>query len=202
MSKFHINKNGVPAPCKAKEGNCPLGGAESHFDNAEQAQKFANEKFAKEHGVVKGLEEVHKVKLEEPIKMSGSYDHVADESIQKIADLLADEDKEYEDTIEQEFEVQDFDVEEIEQDVYSGSSFNSSFGNHLPDYETGYMYRVSNAQVEIRTKYSYKEQGSDELKYGEHTMMVNVEVENEGEFENESDAEDDIYEKFDELKLD
>ena len=26
MAKFHINKHGVPAPCKAKPGNCPLGG--------------------------------------------------------------------------------------------------------------------------------------------------------------------------------
>ena len=25
MSRFHINKHGVPAPCKAQAGKCPLG---------------------------------------------------------------------------------------------------------------------------------------------------------------------------------
>jgi hypothetical protein len=35
MSKFHINKHGVLALCKAREGNCPLGGdtdGKNHFD--------------------------------------------------------------------------------------------------------------------------------------------------------------------------
>lgn len=41
MSKFHINKHGVPAPCRAKEGNCPLGGEESHFKSQEDAQAHA-----------------------------------------------------------------------------------------------------------------------------------------------------------------
>ena len=38
MSKFHINKHGVPAPCKAKTGNCPLGGDEQHFNSQADAQ--------------------------------------------------------------------------------------------------------------------------------------------------------------------
>lgn len=42
MSKFHINKHGVPAPCRAKPGNCPLGGDESHFDTQEEAQIHAD----------------------------------------------------------------------------------------------------------------------------------------------------------------
>lgn len=33
MARFHINKHGVPAPCKAKSGNCPLGGDEKHYNS-------------------------------------------------------------------------------------------------------------------------------------------------------------------------
>lgn len=42
MSKFHINKNGVPAPCKAQTGNCPLGGSESHFTSKKDAQAYVD----------------------------------------------------------------------------------------------------------------------------------------------------------------
>lgn len=37
MSKFHINKHGVPAPCKAQKGNCPYDGEDSHFNTVEEA---------------------------------------------------------------------------------------------------------------------------------------------------------------------
>mgnify|MGYP001075635259 CR=1 FL=1 len=52
MSKFHINKNGVPAPCRAKEGNCPYGGSDSHYDTYEEAQKAATAKLESEHGLL------------------------------------------------------------------------------------------------------------------------------------------------------
>lgn len=50
--KFHINKHGVPAPCKATKGNCPLGGDESHFDNLEEAQNYADRQNEKAHGLL------------------------------------------------------------------------------------------------------------------------------------------------------
>lgn len=31
MSRFHVNKHGVPAPCKVKAGKCPLGDNVIHF---------------------------------------------------------------------------------------------------------------------------------------------------------------------------
>lgn len=52
MAKFHINKHGVPAPCLAKEGNCPLGGSsgnENHFNTAEEAQEFVDKNNEREH---------------------------------------------------------------------------------------------------------------------------------------------------------
>lgn len=52
MSKFHINKKGVPALCRAKDGNCPFGGGEKHFDNKEQAQNFIDKRNEKEHGLL------------------------------------------------------------------------------------------------------------------------------------------------------
>lgn len=52
MSKFHINSKGVPAPCKAQKGNCPFGGADSHFDTAEQAQVHLDNQSEQEHGLL------------------------------------------------------------------------------------------------------------------------------------------------------
>ena len=54
MSKFHINKHGVPALCKAKEGNCPLGGdtgGKNHFDTQEEAQAAADKMNEGEFGI-------------------------------------------------------------------------------------------------------------------------------------------------------
>lgn len=58
MSKFHINKHGVPASCKAKQGNCPLGGEESHFDTAEKAQESADSQLEREFGLMPENESV------------------------------------------------------------------------------------------------------------------------------------------------
>ena len=55
MSKFHINKHGVPAPCKAKPGNCPLGGDETHFNSLEEAQVAINRINEEEHGIIPGM---------------------------------------------------------------------------------------------------------------------------------------------------
>lgn len=61
MGKFHINKHGVPAPCHATKGNCPLGGAsgnENHFNNLEDAQKAADAILEKENGLLPEIETV------------------------------------------------------------------------------------------------------------------------------------------------
>lgn len=55
MSKFHINKHGVPSPCRAKKGNCPLGGDESHFDSLEEAQAYADKINEQQHGLLPGV---------------------------------------------------------------------------------------------------------------------------------------------------
>ena len=44
MTKYHINSKGIPGPCRAVKGNCPFGGADSHYDTVEQAQQVADEK--------------------------------------------------------------------------------------------------------------------------------------------------------------
>ena len=51
MSKFHIKKDGTPGTCNATKGNCPLGGSDSHFDSAEEAQAAAQAKLEKQFGV-------------------------------------------------------------------------------------------------------------------------------------------------------
>ena len=78
MSKFHINKHGVPAPCKATKGNCPLGGEERHFDSQEAAQEYADKVNAEKHGVLPGINP----------SGSGTITHTADPD--KFAELFPD----------------------------------------------------------------------------------------------------------------
>lgn len=51
MSKYHIKKDGTPGICRAKNGNCPLGGSENHFDSMEDAQVAAQEMMEERFGV-------------------------------------------------------------------------------------------------------------------------------------------------------
>lgn len=72
MTKFHINKHGIPAPCKAKAGNCPLGGNEQHFDSKEQAQASVDKKHKEEFGILANDEfnksKNNKIKMVSPYK--------------------------------------------------------------------------------------------------------------------------------------
>ena len=52
MSRFHINKHGVPAPCKAEHGKCPLGDNSEHFSSQEEAQNYIDDKFVSEFGLL------------------------------------------------------------------------------------------------------------------------------------------------------
>lgn len=52
MSKFHINKHGVPAPCKANKDNCPLGGSDTHFDTVKDAQVYADKVNEEQNGLL------------------------------------------------------------------------------------------------------------------------------------------------------
>ena len=56
MGRFHINKHGVPAPCKAKPGNCPLGGDDQHFATEEDAQKYVDKINEQEHSLLPQIE--------------------------------------------------------------------------------------------------------------------------------------------------
>ena len=57
MAKYHINKNGIPAICKAKDGNCPLGGEGEHFDSEEEAQVEADRRGENEFGIIDGVKQ-------------------------------------------------------------------------------------------------------------------------------------------------
>lgn len=61
MVKYHINKHGVPAPCHAKDGNCPLGGVsgnENHFDNLADAEQAAQKIHESKFSVLPGINDV------------------------------------------------------------------------------------------------------------------------------------------------
>lgn len=50
--KYHINKHGVPALCKAEDGKCPLGGAMQHFRTKKDAQIFIDNQNKSVHGLL------------------------------------------------------------------------------------------------------------------------------------------------------
>ena len=56
MSKFHINKHGVPAPCRATKGNCPLGGEGEHFNTPQEAQAYIDKTNEEKHGFLPGID--------------------------------------------------------------------------------------------------------------------------------------------------
>lgn len=94
MSKFHIDKNGKPAVCKAKSGNCPLGGSDSHFDSKEEAQQFIDLKNEEKYGK---LPDIHGNKS--PFGTSSSFNSIeeaqsyADEQNKKEFGMLSQESK-------------------------------------------------------------------------------------------------------------
>lgn len=52
MVRFHINKHGIPAVCKAKPGNCPLGDSSTHFESLEAAKIHINLVNEAEFGIL------------------------------------------------------------------------------------------------------------------------------------------------------
>ena len=70
MTKYHINKKGVPSPCRATTGNCPFGDSDSHFDSKEKAQEYIEKVEMDKNGILPGLnadnrsEEDKKISLE------------------------------------------------------------------------------------------------------------------------------------------
>lgn len=54
MSRWHNGPNG-PGVCRAKSGNCPFGGEDSHFDSKEEAGEVYNEQNASEFGILPGM---------------------------------------------------------------------------------------------------------------------------------------------------
>lgn len=55
MNKYHISKKGNPAICRAKEGNCPLGGTEVHFESKEDAKIYIEKRNEMNFGIVPSM---------------------------------------------------------------------------------------------------------------------------------------------------
>ena len=77
MTKWHINKHGVPALCKARDGRCPLGGNEQHFDNVEKAQEYANREMETQFGLLPNSEEERKKNIENNKNLSNVISRIA-----------------------------------------------------------------------------------------------------------------------------
>lgn len=87
MSKFHINKHGAPAPCRATKGNCPLGGSDTHFDTIGEAQDYADKVNEASHGLLPSMGDTIKISPQD-------YEtrvHIIDRPYELI-DYVSDED--------------------------------------------------------------------------------------------------------------
>ena len=69
MAKFHINKHGVPAPCKATKGNCPYGGDDSHYKSQEEAQIAIDQANEENYGVMPEI----KARPREEVEKEGKH---------------------------------------------------------------------------------------------------------------------------------
>lgn len=91
MSKYHINKQGVPAICKATKGNCPLGGAsgnENHFDNEQDALAASKAILEKENGLLPGLEQLDPFSKE---NIGERFPQLSDEEVARVQNYVEKE---------------------------------------------------------------------------------------------------------------
>lgn len=85
MGNIHINSNGEPGVCKAVNGKCPFGSADSHFKSSEEAEKgYASAQSALGYG--------------EPGKVKNAFEGAAarpetKEEAYKIANIISNEGK-------------------------------------------------------------------------------------------------------------
>lgn len=101
MTKYHINKNGVPALCKAKKGNCPFGGDDSHFPSKTAAQNHISDLYKKQYGIISGnperLDSTQK-RINKAIRFldlemvsDGLYGELPEEELTQIVDNFIEE---------------------------------------------------------------------------------------------------------------
>ena len=79
LTKYHIDKNGVPAVCRATKRPCPRGGPEAHFDTMEAADKYAQDNFANNYGIIateddnNTLELTSKLNAQRELVLAGNF---------------------------------------------------------------------------------------------------------------------------------
>lgn len=111
MSKFHINKHGAPAPCKATKGNCPLGGSDTHFDTLGEAQAHADKVNEASHGLLPSMGDTIKISPQDyetrvhitsrPYEL---LDYVSDEDVEVYKEHLTKFDKPW-DHVKEDYEL-------------------------------------------------------------------------------------------------
>lgn len=63
MAKFHINKHGQPAICRAENGRCPYGGEtgnDNHFETEVEAQDYVNRINEEQFGILNSIDSSEK----------------------------------------------------------------------------------------------------------------------------------------------
>lgn len=83
--KFHIDKNGKPAPCHATKRPCPLGGEEVHFDSMEDAQAYADKMNEQEFGLL-GQQSLQDSPWREEMNKMEELFEVYEEEVRQLGD--------------------------------------------------------------------------------------------------------------------
>ena len=163
MSKYHINKKGVPAICKAKNGKCPLGNEAQHFNSQEEAQINADRQNEKEHSLLPNatsipsesenefVEKTNSELYDKAIVLSDSY---ADEGSPDIpygaeTNPIAFANEYFDDKIKahsgEEVDLKKYDskdwadeIEENKEDMFSSNQYGGSAGNWSSSSEEVY----------------------------------------------------------------
>lgn len=188
LTRFHVNKDGVPAPCKAKPGNCPLGNDNQHFKSEDEAQVFVDNSSANKYGVLPetknndGLSEEWKEKFLEhkyfdDFVREHARDVVSDnifEGSGNLQESSLDKWKElhYQNSLSTVREVSNEESIEIIRDNIGASELNGWFREYNSDYKPKIEQaiitnpEVRNASLNITHK-AYKENTGENISYAE-----------------------------------
>ena len=122
---YHIKKDGTPDICRAKPGNCPLGGDENHFPTKEEAQDYAdkkNELEVKQNKINFGAEEWEKFRKEiiENEEKKNTVPYFNENEIEEIYKGIKYSTVDYPDNLKKEIKsikILNFNQEEIQDEI-------------------------------------------------------------------------------------
>lgn len=200
LSKFHINKHGVPAPCKAKNQRCPYGDESQHFDTREQAQEYVDKMSSEEYGMLPEIKGDLPEKWRQTFLKYDNFDELVSEQAQNIVSdgvfegsdnlynktLEAWKDTHYENSSKQLRELTNEESVKIIRDNVSPSHLHGWFREYNSDYkpkiEQSLITNPELRNASLNVAYiNYKETTGENLSYSDF-LEKEIEVYRGGNF--------------------